>query len=173
MVLACCPVASSILFAASDAGIFACLDRTGEASLAAIADACGLDERGGRLLLDGCVAVGLLEKTGDLYRNAPDVAAFLVTGRHGNTSYYLHGGTELRYRNLSPSDLLMADAIDTARKAGCSCFNFMSSPPKQVSLVRYKEKWGAETRQQKTFTAKLAAIYPLFRASELIHRLVF
>jgi hypothetical protein len=99
-----------------------------------------------------------------------DLAGFLVTGRHGGTTYYLHGGTDPRFRALSPSDLLMADAIKEARDRGCDCFNFMASPPDQPTLVRYKEKWGGETRQQNTHTAGMGAMYPLFRVAESLYK---
>ena len=99
-----------------------------------------------------------------------DLAGFLVTGRHGDTSYYLHGGTDPRFRALSPSDLLMADAIEEARNQGCVCFNFMASPPEQTTLVRYKEKWGGETRQQQTYTSGMSAMYPLFRLAETLYK---
>ena len=101
-----------------------------------------------------------------------DTAGFLVTGRHADTTYYLHGGTDPGFRNLSPSDLLMADAIRSAREAGCSRFNFMASPPQQDSLVRYKEKWGGETRQLQNYSAKTGVSYPLFRVVESIYRML-
>jgi SAM-dependent methyltransferase len=77
---------SSALFAASDAGVFAHLARAGEATAAAVSTACGLDPRAGRLLLDACVALGLLAKRGDAYSNGPDAAAFLVPGAPGDLS---------------------------------------------------------------------------------------
>ena len=77
---------SSVLFAASDLGVFGKLAELGEANAEAAAAACGLDRRGGRLLLDACAAVGLLLKTGDRYRNSPEAAAFLVPGSPGDLS---------------------------------------------------------------------------------------
>jgi hypothetical protein len=75
------------------------------------------------------------------------LAGFVATCRDNGTTYYLHGGTASDFRHLSPSDILMRDAIEFARSAGSQCFNFMASPLKQPELVRYKEKWGATTRQ--------------------------
>lgn len=87
MDLACAFYQSSLLFAASDLGVFACIERVGPADAAAVAAACGLNARGGRLLLDGCAAIGLLTKDGSgRYANAPDVAAFLVPGKPGDLS---------------------------------------------------------------------------------------
>jgi ubiquinone/menaquinone biosynthesis C-methylase UbiE len=77
---------SCVLFAASDLGIFKKLAELGEADLEAIVSACGLDRRGGWLLLDACVALGLCEKRGDRYRNSPEAALFLVPGSPADVS---------------------------------------------------------------------------------------
>jgi SAM-dependent methyltransferase len=82
---------SGVLFAASDLGIFKKLAELDEADATAIAAACSLDLRGARLLLDACVAVGLLSKSGSLYRNTADTASFLVPGSPGDLS------TAIRY----------------------------------------------------------------------------
>ena len=77
---------SSLLFASSDLGIFRTLAELGEADASTVAVACGLNLRGARLLLDACVAVGLLYKTGDIYRNTPEASAFLVPGSPADLS---------------------------------------------------------------------------------------
>ncbi|MGI6099012.1 MAG: methyltransferase domain-containing protein [Lentisphaerae bacterium] len=71
---------SATLFAALDCGLFGQLAKTPDATAAAIAAALQLDPHGTRLLLDGCVALGLIEKNGDTYRNTPAAAATLVPG---------------------------------------------------------------------------------------------
>ena len=45
-----------------------------------------LDERGARLLMDGCVAVGLIVKYDESYQNTPETSAFLVPGQPGDLS---------------------------------------------------------------------------------------
>jgi SAM-dependent methyltransferase len=77
---------SCVLFAASDLGVFGKLAELGSADATALAAALGLNPRGMRLLLDGCVALGLLAKEADTYRNAPEAAAFLVPGAPGDLS---------------------------------------------------------------------------------------
>lgn len=77
---------SCVLFAASDLGIFGKLADLGAADLEKIAAACGLDRRGGRILLDACVAIGLLEKKDGNYRNSPEAALFLVPGSPADLS---------------------------------------------------------------------------------------
>jgi SAM-dependent methyltransferase len=77
---------SSVLFAASDLGVFARLSSLQTAGGATLANELGLNPRGLNLLLDACVAIGLLEKTNGNYRNTPESEAFLVPGKPGNLS---------------------------------------------------------------------------------------
>jgi lipid II:glycine glycyltransferase (peptidoglycan interpeptide bridge formation enzyme) len=101
-----------------------------------------------------------------------DIAGFAVVVHHGDTAYYLHGGSNSELRRLSPSDLILAEAIDNARTSACKEFNFMASPPDQPMLVKYKEKWGGQTGQLRTVTIRTAASYPLFRAAEYLYSLI-
>ncbi|MCF7957635.1 MAG: methyltransferase domain-containing protein [Phycisphaerae bacterium] len=77
---------SCVLFTASDLGIFAKLAELGEADVATLAGELKIDERGGRLLLDACTTLNLLEKEGVLYRNTPESQFFLVPGSPGDLS---------------------------------------------------------------------------------------
>jgi predicted O-methyltransferase YrrM len=77
---------SCVLFTASDLGLFKQLAATSPADAAAVAAALELDPRGTRLLMDACVALGLLTKEGGAYRNTPEAAAFLVPGAAGDLS---------------------------------------------------------------------------------------
>ena len=101
-----------------------------------------------------------------------DTAGFVVVARHGSTAFYLHGGIVLQYRREQPSALLLHEAIQWARDIGCESFNLMSSPAGQQSLVWYKEKWGAETREHRTYSMPLKATYRLFQLAERIYRFV-
>ena len=69
---------SVVLFAAIDRGVFAAVEKSG--SLADIVRETGASERGMRLLLDACVAEGLLTKTGEVYGNTPAGKMALVPG---------------------------------------------------------------------------------------------
>jgi len=64
---------SAVLFAALELDVFTHVRDAGAegAGVADLAAAGGLDARGTRLLLDACVATGLLHKTGERYRNTP------------------------------------------------------------------------------------------------------
>lgn len=71
---------SCVLFAACDLGIFQKLAELGDADSETLVSDCHLDRRTGRLFLDACVAIGLLEKKEGRYRNSPEANSFLVPG---------------------------------------------------------------------------------------------
>lgn len=72
---------SAVLFAALEADLFSVIAREGaRADAATLAERAGLDPRGLRLLLDACVATGLLLKKGATYANTAAGALALVTG---------------------------------------------------------------------------------------------
>jgi len=71
---------SALLFAAIDIGVFEVLAREGETGVGEVAEELGCSARGLRLLLDACVATGLLEKRGEAYRNSREAAMYLVPG---------------------------------------------------------------------------------------------
>ena len=69
---------SATLFAALEHGVFAAVEKSG--ALADVARDTGCSERGIRLLLDACVAEGLLAKSDGVYANTPAGKAALVPG---------------------------------------------------------------------------------------------
>lgn len=77
---------SCILFTASDLGVFAKLAELGKADVQTLARELEIDERGGRLLLDACTTLDLLEKDGSLYSNSQETNIFLVPGSPGDLS---------------------------------------------------------------------------------------
>lgn len=77
---------SCVLFTASDLGVFAALAKLEKADVDTLATELNLNPRGARLLLDGCVALNLLEKDGELYSNTPETGFFLVPGSPGDLS---------------------------------------------------------------------------------------
>ncbi len=100
------------------------------------------------------------------------VAGFTVVAKHGDTGYYLHSAYDWEMREHIPSAALLNEAIEWARGEGCTWFNLMSSPPGQETLVKYKENWGAETREHRTYTLPTSPLFPLFRIAEGLYRLV-
>ena len=71
---------SAVLFAALEKGVFVAVERTGGATCGEVASATGCSPRGMRLLLDACVAEGLLAKAGDVYSNTGAGRMSLVPG---------------------------------------------------------------------------------------------
>ena len=107
-----------------------------------------------------------------LARMENSIAGFTVVVRHGAVGFYLHGGTHVAYRKYQPSAVLLYEAIQWSQSLGCRCFNLMSSPADQQSLVWYKEKWGGETKEHRTYTLPLRSSYGFFRVAEHFYRLV-
>ena len=107
-----------------------------------------------------------------LARLDDEIAGFVIVCRHGETAYYLHGGTNLSLKRHNPSDLLLYEAVTWAKQEGSQCFNLMTSSESQSSLIRYKEKWGGVTRQHKTYTYSLKLpLCMAFRAAEKLYNL--
>lgn len=77
---------SCVLFTASDLGIFGKLAELESAGAPTLASELKLDPRGTGLLLDACVAIGLLVKDDETYWNTPESGAFLVPGGPGDLS---------------------------------------------------------------------------------------
>jgi ubiquinone/menaquinone biosynthesis C-methylase UbiE len=71
---------SQILFASSDLGVYAFLAESPGSTVEAIASGCELSPRGCRLLLDACVALGLLTKQSGRYHNSEVAERHLVPG---------------------------------------------------------------------------------------------
>ena len=79
-----------------------------------------------------------------------EYAGFLVLINEASMAYYLHGSVDDTYRSKGIADLLIYEATELAKSLGVTFFNMMTSPIQQKSLVKYKEKWGAETRTHRT-----------------------
>lgn len=76
---------SQTLVAAEDLDLFTVLSVRGGATVAEAAAATGIAERPAEILLTACTSLGLLERTGDRFVNAPVADEYLVRGR----PYYL------------------------------------------------------------------------------------
>jgi hypothetical protein len=105
-------------------------------------------------------------------RKHGDIAGFFVLVMDADTAYYLHGGTNFELPNYHSAPLLFEAAIEAAKSRGLRCFNFMSSPADQPTLVRYKEKWGGITRQHKTYVLALRPAYQLFKVAEKFYGMI-
>lgn len=78
---------AQILFTANNAGLFDHLETP--ASAEAIAGKLGWSPRGTRMLLDGLLGLGLVEKQDGLYQNAPAASQCLVSSSEGYQGHIL------------------------------------------------------------------------------------
>ena len=100
---------SAVLFAALDVDVFSPL-APGAQTAAALASALGAHLPALRLLLDACVAEGLLTADGDRYANTPLADAFLVKGRPA------YSANQFKYaQNLYAAWGQLADLVRTGR----------------------------------------------------------
>ncbi len=96
-----------------------------------------------------------------------ELAGFIVTALSGTSAYYLHAAINPSFRRYTPGDLLLYEAIQWAQSQGMDCFNFMSSPADQPSLIRYKQKWGGMTREHHTYDMPIKALSAaIFRVAQ-------
>jgi hypothetical protein len=76
-----------------------------------LAQALGLHPRPAEMLLTGCAALGLLEKTDGRYRNTPLSEAYLVKGK----AYYFGGFVQMADKRLYAGWGKLAEALRTNR----------------------------------------------------------
>jgi len=101
---------SAVLFAALEHNVFAAVEKSGD--LADIVKETGCSERGLRLLLDACVAEGLLTKDGCSYCNTPAGKAALIPGGPADLS------KAIRYnRDVYPAWGNLATFVSTGKPA--------------------------------------------------------
>jgi SAM-dependent methyltransferase len=99
-------MAAKHLFAANELGIFEALaDST--ATIDALANRTGLTRRAARISADAMVALGLLERDGDTYRNGEVAAAFLTGRTPADLRPFLRFWDQISY----PAWTRLADAL--------------------------------------------------------------
>jgi ubiquinone/menaquinone biosynthesis C-methylase UbiE len=99
---------SATLFAGVELGVFAELSNLRKASAGVLAQTLQLNIRCTTLLLDACVALGLLEKEGSSYRNSVDAEAYLVPGGPLDLS-----GTIRTWREVYPLGMSIPSVVRT------------------------------------------------------------
>lgn len=89
-------MAAKHLFAASDLGLFEALADS-PATIDALAARTGLTRRAARISADAMVALDLLERDGDIYRNSTAAAAFLAGGTPADLRPFLRFWDKISY----------------------------------------------------------------------------
>jgi len=97
------------------------------------------------------------------YHNQP--VAGIVVIYSEKIAHYFHGGSVTEHLHQRPNDLLFHHAIRLAKERGKSYFDFMGSSKKMLSLIQFKEKWGAEKKivfnYHRDISKSRSAIYQL------------
>ncbi|MGN0833521.1 MAG: methyltransferase [Kiritimatiellia bacterium] len=101
---------SAVLFAALERGVFAAVEKAG--AFADVLRETGASERGLRLLLDACVAEGLLTKEGETYANTPAGRMTLVPGGQADLTKAI-----CYNRDVYPAWGRLAEFVATGRPA--------------------------------------------------------
>jgi hypothetical protein len=68
-----------------------------------------------------------------------------------SSTHYFHNGSEYEFLKFCPNELLVHSSLEKAIERGNSFFDFMGSAPNDLSLLRFKEKWGSQSRDIYTY----------------------
>jgi lipid II:glycine glycyltransferase (peptidoglycan interpeptide bridge formation enzyme) len=82
--------------------------------------------------------------------NEVAIAGVVLIDSHSSTHYF-HNGSQYEYLKFCPNELLVHFSLERAIEKGNSFFDFMGSDPKDLSLLRFKEKWGSQSRDVHTY----------------------
>ncbi len=66
-------------------------------------------------------------------------------------THYLHNGSQYEFLKFCPNELLVHSSIEDAVEKNISFFDFMGSDPGDLSLLRFKEKWGSQSKDLHTY----------------------
>jgi len=100
-------MASKFLYAANELGLFERLPAT----LDQVATRCAIPRRTARIVLDALVAIGLLERQGDDYKNGPAAAAFLAGKGPLDLRAFLRFWNRLSYQGFA----MLEDSVRTGK----------------------------------------------------------
>jgi hypothetical protein len=68
-----------------------------------------------------------------------------------NSAHYLHNGSDEAYLESRPNDFIVDYIIQEGIKEGRAVLDFMGSDPNDLSLIRFKEKWGSQSQDIYTY----------------------
>jgi hypothetical protein len=98
-----------------------------------------------KILIEQKEADFLFAKKGDEY------AAGVVLIYSQSSNHYLHNGSAEAYLEDRPNDLIVDHIIQQGVKEGKTTLDFMGSNPNDLSLLRFKEKWGSQSKDVFTY----------------------
>jgi hypothetical protein len=68
-----------------------------------------------------------------------------------SSTHYFHNGSYYEFLGFCPNELLIHSALERAIEQNHRYFDFMGSDPLDLSLLRFKEKWGGQSINIRTF----------------------
>jgi hypothetical protein len=71
------------------------------------------------------------------------------------STHYFHNGSQYEFLKFCPNELLVHSSIENALEKKISFFDFMGSDPNDLSLLRFKEKWGGQSINLNTYVKDL------------------
>jgi len=77
--------------------------------------------------------------------------AGVVLVHSSSSTHYFHNGSQYDFLKFCPNELLVHSSIENAVKKKISFFDFMGSDPGDLSLLRFKEKWGSRSMDLHTY----------------------
>ncbi|MCK4330061.1 peptidoglycan bridge formation glycyltransferase FemA/FemB family protein [candidate division WOR-3 bacterium] len=78
------------------------------------------------------------------YNGIPVASAIFLT--YKGTIFPKFNGSDQRFLNLQPNNLLYWSAIEWGVKNGYACFDFGRTSPDNSGLIAFKRRWGTEER---------------------------
>lgn len=80
-----------------------------------------------------------------------EYAAGVVLVHSTTSSHYLHNGSVEAYLEHRPNDLIVDSIIQKGVEEGKTTLDFMGSDSNDLSLLRFKEKWGSQSKDVYTY----------------------
>jgi len=77
--------------------------------------------------------------------------AGVVLINSATTTHYFHNGSKPQFLKFCPNELLVHSSLEKAIEKGNSFFDFMGSDPMDLSLIKFKEKWGSQSLDIHTY----------------------
>ena len=77
--------------------------------------------------------------------------AGVVLVHSSSSTHYFHNGSQYEFLKFCPNELLVHSAIEDAVERKISFFDFMGSDSGDLSLLRFKEKWGSHSMELRTY----------------------
>jgi len=77
--------------------------------------------------------------------------AGVVLVHSSSSTHYFHNGSRYEFLKFCPNELLVHSSIENALEKKISFFDFMGSDADDLSLLKFKEKWGSQSINLNTY----------------------